>query len=310
MKAQLPENLDTLSREKRSELVRIGYAYATKYGEGAAAASCEMYDAIAKESGVDVPDAEPAETATYPEAGKAVNGTLKTGNAEIVAGSVGRMVKMAGVDTMMKNAIRDGAEWAWIPQGNETCAFCIMLASRGWQRASKAALNGDHADHIHAHCDCMYAIRFDSETNVEGYDPEKYKAMYDEAEGDTWEEKLNSMRREISKHDDRKLVGSYNKTGRLSSEEYARAVDIWDKVSELRLPEREHVIEEFDNWLTSEEKSHCIVSREVDNYRYYAVTKGHNEYKIYKKEPVTKNIDWLDDVLTEVIGPDWRKYDL
>lgn len=198
MKAQLPENLDTLSREKRSELVRIGYAYATKYGEGAAAASCEMYDAIAKASGVDVPDAEPAETATYPEAGKAVNGTLKTGNAEIVAGSVGRMVKMAGVDTMMKNAIRDGAEWAWIPQGNETCAFCIMLASRGWQRASKAALNGDHADHIHAHCDCMYAIRFDSETNVEGYDPEKYKAMYDEADGDTWEEKLNSMRRDIA----------------------------------------------------------------------------------------------------------------
>lgn len=225
MKAQLPENLDTLSREKRSELVRIGYAYATKYGEGAAAASCEMYDAIAKESGVDVPDAEPAETATYPEAGKAVNGTLKTGNAEIVAGSVGRMVKMAGVDTMMKNAIRDGAEWAWIPQGNETCAFCIMLASRGWQRASKAALNGDHADHIHAYCDCMYAIRFDSETNVEGYDPEKYKAMYDEAEGDTWEEKLNSMRRDISAQEREKTKEAWEK----AKKEYFRNKPLIDE---------------------------------------------------------------------------------
>ena len=96
----------------------------------------------------------------------------------------------------MQNAIRDGAEWAWIPVG-DTCAFCLMLASNGWQRASKAALAGGHAEHIHANCDCTYAVRFDRKSGVQGYDPDKYKKMYDEADGSNWHQKLNSMRRDI-----------------------------------------------------------------------------------------------------------------
>lgn len=215
MKEQLPEGgLESLPQEVRAELVRIGYALATKYGEGAAAASCEIYDTIARLSGAHVPDAEPADTATFEEAAKAVNGTLKTGNAEIVSGSVGRLVKMAGVDTVMKNALRDGAMWAWIPQGSETCAFCIMLASRGWQHASKNALRHGHAQHIHAHCDCLYAVRFDESTDYAGYDPQRYLDMYygdsiDEDIIEAIEDKyglhstdahLNMMRRQIERN--------------------------------------------------------------------------------------------------------------
>lgn len=104
-------------------------------------------------------------------------------------GGVSRLVKQAGADTTLKNAIRDGAEWAWVPHG-DTCPFCITLASNGWQRASKKALKGDHAQHIHAHCDCEYVIRFDSSTTVAGYDPDKYLAQYQAAGGD-----INAMRR-------------------------------------------------------------------------------------------------------------------
>ena len=190
-------DISNLSQQERQNLVTKGWALATHYGEGAAEASCQMYDAIAEVSGKYLPEAEPAETATYPEAAKAVNGTIKTGNPETVANSVGRLVKMAGIDTTIKNALRDGAQWAWIPQGNETCAFCIMLASRGWQYASKDAIKNGHADHIHAHCDCIYAIRFDDDTQYEGYDPDVYLEMYEEAEGDNWHEKLNSMRRNM-----------------------------------------------------------------------------------------------------------------
>ena len=179
----------------RQAFLDFCYGIATQYGEGAAALSCEMYDAIAALNGQFLPGAEPAATATYDEVAKAVQGTMKTGNAETIAGSVGRVVKMAGVDTTMKNAIRDHAEWAWIPRG-ETCAFCVMLASNGWQPASKKALKGGHAEHIHANCDCTYAIRFNSSTNVAGYDPGKYQAMYNDADGRSWREKLNSMRRE------------------------------------------------------------------------------------------------------------------
>ena len=180
---------------ERNDLIDYAYGLATKYGEAAAAVAAEMYDEVAALSRAAVPAALPAETATISEVGKAINGTLKTQNTDIISGSVYRLVKIAGVDTTMQNAIRDGAEWAWIPQG-DTCSFCIMLASNGWQRASRKVMKGGHAEHIHANCDCTFAIRFDNRTNVQGYDPDRYKRMYDSAEGATWQEKLNTMRRE------------------------------------------------------------------------------------------------------------------
>lgn len=180
----------------RQRLIEYAYLTAVKYGEGAAALACAMYDAIAAGSAVAVAPAVPAAVPSVEEVAKAVNGTLKTGNANIVADSVGRIVKQTGVDTTMQNALRDGAEWAWIPTG-DTCAFCITLASRGWQRASKGAIKGGHAEHIHANCDCAYAVRFDKSTNVAGYRPDEYLGMYRSADGSTPTEKINAMRREF-----------------------------------------------------------------------------------------------------------------
>lgn len=177
-------------------LIEFAYGVSTKYGEAAAALSCEMYDAVALASGASVEAAVPAQTATYGEVAKTIRGTAKTGNIEIIASAVGRMVKMAGVDTTMQNAIRDGAEWAWVPHG-DTCAFCITLASRGWQTASKKALKNGHAEHIHANCDCTYAVRFDGKTNVGGYNPDKYRRMYYDADGYSPKDKINSLRREF-----------------------------------------------------------------------------------------------------------------
>lgn len=177
-------------------LIDFAYGVSTKYGEAAAALACEMYDAVALASGVSVDSAVPAAVATYSDVSKAVNGTAKTGNKDVMASAVGRLVKLAGVDTTMQNAIRDGAEWAWIP-GGDTCAFCITLASNGWQPASKKALKGGHAEHIHANCDCTFAIRFNEDTNVEGYDPDKYKRIYKSAKGSTSKEKINYIRRDL-----------------------------------------------------------------------------------------------------------------
>ena len=181
-------------------MIDYAYALAVKYGEASATLSAAMYDAAVEISGLFYPAALPAEPATIAEVAKAVVGTAKLGNYEIVAGAVGRLVKMTGVDTTMQNAIRDGAEWAWIPAG-DTCAFCITLASRGWQTASRKALKNGHAEHIHANCDCTYAIRFDRKSDVQGYDPEAYRRLYYGAdlEGDrpTPHNRINAMRREI-----------------------------------------------------------------------------------------------------------------
>ena len=180
----------------REEVIEYAYALVTKYGEGSAELACQMYDAMAEVSKVKVAPAIPAETASINDVGKAINGTIKVSqNADYIASTVGRLVKQASQDTTLQNALRDGAEFAWIPSG-DTCPFCLMLASNGWQRASKKAIKGGHAEHIHANCKCVYAIRFDERTNVAGYHPEKYLEEYQSAEGSTWEEKLNSMRRE------------------------------------------------------------------------------------------------------------------
>ena len=187
---------ETDSKLGRQAAIDYAYAIATQYGESAAAAACEMYDAVAEASGVRLPAAEPAPTAPYSDVAKAVNGLKKQDMPnDLIGDSIGRLVKRAGADTTLKNAKRDGAEFAWIPHG-DTCSFCIMLASNGWQRASKKTLKGDHAEHIHANCDCTFAIRFDGKSNVEGYDPDRLREIYNNAEGNTWEEKLNSMRRD------------------------------------------------------------------------------------------------------------------
>ena len=177
-------------------LIDYAYSVSSAYGESAASIACEFYDAVAAASGINILAATPAETATYQEVAKAIRGTGKTGNIDLMANSIGRLVKMAGVDTTMQNALRDGAEWAWIPSG-DTCAFCQILASRGWQKASRKAIKGGHAEHIHANCDCTYAVRFNRETNVEGYDPTLFLDIYENAEGDNPEEKINSMRRAL-----------------------------------------------------------------------------------------------------------------
>ena len=119
-------------------LIAYAQALVQKYGEGSAELACQMYDAMAEASGADVPPAVPAEPADYNETAKMVNATKQS--PPQLQGGVSRLVKRAGADTTLKNAIRDGAEWAWVPHG-DTCAFCITLASRGWQRASKKALN-------------------------------------------------------------------------------------------------------------------------------------------------------------------------
>lgn len=169
------------------ELIQYAHALVTKYGEGSAELACQMYDAVAEASGVTLPPAEPAETASWEEVARMVNGNRNS--PPNLQSGVSRLVKQAAADTTLKNAVRDGAEWAWVPHG-DTCPFCITLASNGWHKASSKVLKGGHAEHIHANCDCEFAIRFDHNTTVAGYDPEKYLKQYRDAGGD-----INKMRR-------------------------------------------------------------------------------------------------------------------
>lgn len=174
--------------ENDKALLDYAYALSQHYGQAIGALSCQMYEATVAAQGVIVPTAEVADLPDYGEVAKAVKGTKKQ-SPNNIPGTLARLVKQVGADTTLKNAERDGAQFAWVPHG-DTCAFCITLASRGWQYMSKKALRNGHAEHIHAHCDCEYAVRFDGKSTVAGYDPDKYLEEYYDANGD-----INEMRR-------------------------------------------------------------------------------------------------------------------
>ena len=263
--------------EEINSVIKYAYGVSTKYGEAAASLAARMYDQIAEMSGVKIAPALPAEVPDIHEVAKTVMGTLKTQNEEVISSSIARLVKRTGVDTTMQNALRDGCEWAWIPHG-DTCAFCIALASRGWQKASRKAVVNGHAEHIHANCDCTFAVRFDSSTEVEGYDPRKYREMYDNAGGYTSNQRINSLRREFYEQNKDRINAQkrdlYARTKALNSSA-AEELNVPNKTNRLNFAMNQIELDEVDlgelsedwylNKLTDEEKARAAM---FDSYNF------------------------------------------
>ncbi|MBR2257641.1 MAG: hypothetical protein IJ899_10005 [Blautia sp.] len=187
----------------RQEILDATYKITQAYGLAASTLAANKYDqdvALAEKQGFlkpgQIKEAEVWDPLGYGSIARAINGTLKNDSKEKLPDTIERMVKRFAEDTTLMNARRDGAEYAWIPAG-DTCVFCLSLGANGWQRATRSTAEGNHADHIHPHCDCTFAVRFSKDTNVKGYHPEKIKKMIEAQEGDTWDDKLNSLRRQM-----------------------------------------------------------------------------------------------------------------
>lgn len=201
LKTGAADEYGRIKGESIRDVEEYAAALVNKYAEASAELSAQLHDELAEAYGMEVPPAEPATPPTIKEIQRALNGPY----VENLEWAMARLVKRSAADTTLKNAMRDGAQFAWIPGGGETCAFCITLASRGWQNISQRALRRGHAEHIHANCNCNYVIRFDRETNVAGYDPDKYLEMYENAEGGTPEEKIASLRQSLNSQNREKI---------------------------------------------------------------------------------------------------------
>jgi hypothetical protein len=55
-------------------------------------------------------------------------------------------------------------------------------------------MQAQHAEHIHAHCQCEFAIRFNWRHGVAGYDPDNYKKIYQDY-GAAGTDRINILRR-------------------------------------------------------------------------------------------------------------------
>ena len=84
---------------------------------------------------------------------------------------------------MIANAGRDHVRFARVPSGGRTCAFCAMLASRGF--VYHTAETAGSMNRYHNDCRCEIVPGFDDDTIIDGYDPdalyEDYARARDEA---------------------------------------------------------------------------------------------------------------------------------
>jgi hypothetical protein len=112
---------------------------------------------------------------------------------------IGDMISAALRSQTQRSIRRDPTKpsWARVPQG-KSCAFCTMLASRGFTYTSEESAGGD-GNKYHDDCHCRIIPSWGKQT-LTGYDPDKYYAMYKSAQaasGDdtTVQAVLREMRR-------------------------------------------------------------------------------------------------------------------
>lgn len=162
------------------------------YGEIAAVVAADFYDDLRSASSVRgrfaAVMAQAADDGQVQASSRWALGSLLGANPDAVAafGSLStvadKFVLGQGRDTIAESVRRDPARarWARIPHG-DTCAFCVMLASRGAVYASEASA-GTFAK-FHGKCDCTPTPFWDGDPYPDHYDPDEYMRMYLDGRG-------------------------------------------------------------------------------------------------------------------------------
>lgn len=172
-------------------LVDIVSGLVSTYGDVAATAAAEWYrQARIDETGEDF-DAltfgsfNPDKAFGSPDVQKQFV-TLDAANMQQVQafleGAMQRWITYYGRETVARNIRRDPKKprWARVPSGAKTCAFCELLASRGFVYHSKETAGALKS--WHSHCDCMIVPSWEKNSaHIAGYDPDTYYKRYKQA---------------------------------------------------------------------------------------------------------------------------------
>lgn len=173
---------DATVAEKREAAKLIMEGFVQGYDDVAAEFAAQWYDHRAEQGGARLEQA--ITTTTYkPESVDAVARyqakKLAKGGDAAFAKACGEFARNDAFrslnETISANVGRDkdkGVRFARVPTGLETCAFCIMLASRGAvYRTRKTA---GEFKHFHRRCDCKIVPGFEDDPDaelVEGFRP-------------------------------------------------------------------------------------------------------------------------------------------
>lgn len=172
----------------RDAVLEIMPELVREYGELASLAAAEWYEEVREAAGV-----TSAHTTSLSSGANldAVAGSSRYATRHfwgddpaaalgLLSGMLQRYILYGTRDTVRRNVEQDMARprYARVPSGVHTCAFCEMVASRGFvyhneTKAGKRGLGND----FHDDCDCQIVVEFDADQHhIEGYDPD---AMYE-----------------------------------------------------------------------------------------------------------------------------------
>lgn len=208
--------------EAREASIGIMQDCLSVYGDKAQALSAEMFDEICEAEGI---DADPGEMfddvidssrlagKVHYYAGKLVDGDwdgYAGSNADLAAYYVHR----SALENMERNCHKNGVRYARVGTGRETCGYCFMLSSRGFDyRSEKTASAGSHE-----HCDCIIVPGVDGVTKIDGYDPaamrNRWESCYDTIGG---RKQLSAEWDSLSKKDKSKHKESQRPNGAMTT---------------------------------------------------------------------------------------------
>ena len=198
--------MDSLPADEIRELLLESFpALVERYGDVAAAAAAEFYEeARAAAIGGNyqallsaVGDVEELRRLLL----WGMQSLPETGVTQSVSSKLGGILQQQVVnrsrDTILLNVKKDPEKprWARVPTGAKTCAFCMLLASRGFEYSTRESAGSNK---FHAHCDCAIVPGWGENPRVRGYKPEKFKKVYEASvvSGDL-KETLSNMRKQF-----------------------------------------------------------------------------------------------------------------
>lgn len=188
----------------RNQVIKLLTAYSRVGARMASKQSAAFYDMVRERSIGAKMGASTIDTVNP----KAIEGFVRAGISDVVKrgtpvkfknevrNRVAYEVNRASGNTIVYNANQDKeyVRWARVPSAGDACMFCIMLAGRGAIYKSYESAGG--AEHYHENCRCSIVPMFGAKlkrtkrggwvartdkTQIEGYDPEDYFKVYDDA---------------------------------------------------------------------------------------------------------------------------------
>lgn len=191
----------------RDALLEVVPQLVQEYGDLAAVVAAEWYEEVRDAPGtfqarLGRSAAEEAVVGNVRYAARHLYTDDPAATIDVLHGAMQRHIAYSGRDTIARSAGADPARprYARVPAGGRTCAFCEMVASRGFVYAS--AKHAGEFEKYHDDCNCQIVPSWDAErAHIEGYDPDamyaRYKAAWDAAggPGSTAEQVAFEMRR-------------------------------------------------------------------------------------------------------------------